>query len=423
MTNESDSISGNVSGRRPPTIELKATEIEQPKAPPDTAKTAARDATGDAAKPGAPDQSSSPEQGAPQKPLEPKPSRQGMVLHAVSAAIGAVAAAAVLLGLWLAGFTFARDVVSSPVALSEAAGPAAANSDIAARLDKIEHALAAPKPETKSDTIAPALTNRLTAVEMQAKMLGDSAVALNHRVDDIAATAQAAQKQSATAESAATDAAAKNAGQSSVQSADLEALTNRIAALETAVKTLSEQVAHPAASADQAARLAVAAQTLQAAVERSAPYDAELKAVRSLGADQSATAPLEAYAAPGVPHAEVLAHELALLVPAMQQASDTSSGDTTFLSKLEANAQRLVRITPVDAPPGDDVTSVLARINIDALHGNIADALNEIASLPDAAKALAADWVKKAQAREAAIAASRHITADAVAALGKSIGQ
>jgi hypothetical protein len=341
-----------------------------------------------------------------------------LALLAISAAIGAVAAAVVLIGLWLAGFTLARDVVTSPTALSEAAGPDAANSEISQRLDKIEHALAAPK----SDTIPPALTNRLTAVEMQAKMLGDSAATLNHRIDDIAATAQAAQKQSASAASAVSD-AAKNAGQGGVQPADLEALASRIAALESAVKTLSEQAAHPTAGTDQAARFAAAAQALQSAVERGAPYEPELKAVQSLGADQSATAPLETYAAGGVPHADVLAHELALLVPALQQATDTSSGDTTFLSKLETNAQRLVRITPVDAPPGDDVTSVLARINIDALRSNIADALNEIASLPDAAKALAADWVKKAQAREAAIAASQRIAADAVVALGKPAAQ
>ncbi len=342
-----------------------------------------------------------------------------MFLHALSAAIGAVAAAVVLLGLWLAGFTLARDVVTSQTEGPQAVVPIVANSAITARLDKIEHALAAPKPDTSA--VPPALANRLTAVEMQAKMLGDSAAALNHRVDDIAATAQVAQKQSASAASAAD--AAKSSGQSGVQPADLDALASRIAALESAVKSLSEQLAHPAASADQAARLAAAAQALQSAVERGAPYEAELKAVQTLGAEQSATAPLETYAATGVPHADVLAHELALLVPGLQQATDNSSGDTTFLSKLEANAQRLVRVTPVDAPPGDDVTSVIARINIDALRGNIADALNEIASLPDSAKAIAADWVKKAQAREAAIAASRRIAADAVAALGKPAGQ
>lgn len=427
MTSESDSTSGSVSGRRPPTIELTATEVGQPKAPPGTANPATKPTTEGAAEAaaktgaqaGAPEQKSSPEQAAPQKPSNPKPAakaQRGLLPHAVSAVIGAGAAAVVLVGLWLAGFTLARDVVTSQTEGPQAVVPIAGNSEISARLDKIERALAAPKPETPA--VPPALANRLTAVEMQAKMLGDSAATLNHRVDDIAATAQAAQKQSTSAASAAAD-VAKNAGQSGVQPADLDALTSRIAALESAVKALSEQVAHPAASADQAARLAAAAQALQSAVERGAPYEAELKAAQSLGADQSATAPLAAYAATGVPHADVLAHELALLVPALQQATDTSSGDTTFLSKLEANAQRLVRVTPVDAPPGNDVTSVIARINIDALRGNIADALNEIASLPDDAKALAADWVKKAQAREAAIAASRRIAADAVAALGK----
>ncbi len=418
MTSESDSTSGSVSGRRPPTIELTATEVGQPKVPPGTANPT----TEGAAKAGAPEQKSSPER-APQKSSDPKlatKTQRGLFLHAVSAVIGAVAAAVVLIGLWLAGFTLARDVVISQTEGPQAVVPIAANSEIAARLDKIEHALAATKPEAPA--VPPALANRLAAVEMQAKMLGDSAAALNHRVDDISATAQAAQKQSTSAASAAAD-AAKNAGQSGAQSADLDALTSRIAALESAVKALSEQVAHPAASADQAARLAAAAQALQSAVERGAAYEAELKAVKSLGADRTATAPLEAYAATGVPHADTLAHELALLVPTLQQATDTSSGDTTFLSKLEANAQRLVRVTPVDAPPGDDVTSVIARINIDALRGNIAGALSEIASLPDNAKALAAGWVKKAQAREAAIAASRHIAADAVAALGKAAAQ
>jgi hypothetical protein len=414
MMSESDSTSGSGSGRPPPTIELTATEVGPPKAPPDTARPSTGDPAEAAGKAGAA------EHPASQNPPGPKPeAKSRLFLHALSAATGAGAAAVVLVGLWLAGFTLARDVVTSQTEGPQAVVPIAANSAITARLDKIEHALSTPKPETPA--VPPALANRLTAVEMQAKMLGDSAAALNHRVDDIAATAQVAQKQSESAASAAD--AAKSSGQSGVQPADLDALASRIAALESAVKSLSEQVAHPAASSDQAARLAAAAQALQNAVERGAPYEAELKAVQSLGADRSATASLETYATTGVPHADVLAHELALLVPGLQQATDNSSGDTTFLGKLEANAQRLVRITPVDAPPGDDVTSVIARINIDALRGNIAGALNEIASLPDSAKAIAADWVKKAQAREAAIAASRRIAADAVAALGKPARQ
>ncbi len=65
----------------------------------------------------------------------------------------------------------------------------------------------------------------------------------------------------------------------------------------------------------------------------------------------------------------------------------------------------------------------IARIDIDAARADIAAALTDIAALPDAAKPLAADWVKKAEARNAAIAASGKIAADALAALSKPAAQ
>jgi len=401
MTGEADSTSGtsgSASGRPPPTIELTATEVE----PSDPA----------AAKPGATAQTGTDAQDAPEKELR---SKFGMpaLAHVISAAIGAVAATLVLLGLWLAGFTLARDAVNSQ--LAESVSPNAANAEISARLDKIEHALQAAKPETAS--VPPALGNRLTAVEMQAKMLGDSAAALNHRVDDIAAAAQGAQQQAASAASAAD--AAKSAGQAGVGRSDLDTLTTRVAALENTVKALSDQIAHPTTGVDQTVRLAVAAQALRTAVETGVPYQAELKAVQALGAAASATAPLKAFAATGVPRAGVLAHELAALVPALREAAEPPSGATTFLDKLKANARKLVDITPAEPPPGNDPAAVITRIDIDADRADIGAALNDIAALPDRLKPLAADWAKTAHAREEAIAASRNISADALAALSK----
>ena len=201
---------------------------------------------------------------------------------------------------------------------------------------------------------------------------------------------------------------------------DLDALAARIAPLESTVKTLADDIKHETATADdRAARLTVAAEALRATVERGAPYPAELAAVKSLGADQSATAPLEPFAAAGVPSAAALAHELESLTPALQQAAEPASSNNSFLGRLENNARRLVQITPVDAPPGDDPASVVTRISVDAEHADIAAALADIAKLPDAAKPLAAAWVEKAQARNAAIAASRKLAADALAALSK----
>ncbi|HEV2624171.1 MAG TPA: hypothetical protein VGV62_03490, partial [Xanthobacteraceae bacterium] len=111
------------------------------------------------------------------------------------------------------------------------------------------------------------------------------------------------------------------------------------------------------------------------------------------------------------------ARELDALIRALQQASEPEPGDATFLGRLKANAEKLVRITPAGAPAGNDPAAVIARIRFDAAHGDIAAALAAIDALPDSAKSLIAAWRKKAAAREAALAASRQIAADALAAL------
>jgi hypothetical protein len=263
----------------------------------------------------------------------------------------------------------------------------------------------------------------VAAAEAQTKALGDSLAALNRRLDEVAVASQSALAQAKTAATAAAD-AAKNAARTDVQHGDIDALGNRIAALESTMKSLVTDVAQRTSSADdRAARLTVAAEALRAAVERGAPYQAELAAVRALGAERNATAPLEPFAADGVPSAAALAHELALLTPSLLQASGAAPSESSFLGRLEAHAQKLVRITPIDAPAGDDPSSVMARINIDAARGDIAAALAGIARLPDSARALGASWVKKAEAREAAIGASRRIAADALAAIGRSAPQ
>jgi hypothetical protein len=387
--------------RRPPTIDLTATEVDAEKpaaAEPGAGEPAATDARPDIG----------------QQTGEPASSRpRSSVKTAVAGiAAGAIAIVAIGAGLWFAGYV-------PPGLLPASQNPQPPNSaaiaDISARLSKIEGAIATQKPSPPPQP-DPSLVSRLAAAEAATKSLSDSLAALTHRVDDAAAAAQNALAQAKSASTAAD--AAKSAAQAGVARSDLDALAARIAPLESTVKTLADDIKHETATADdRAARLTIAAEALRAAVERGTPYQAELAAAKSLGADPSATAPLEPFAAAGVPAARALAHELASLIPALRQAAEPASSDSSFLSRLESNAQRLVRITPVDAPPGGDPASVVTRINVDAAHADIAAALADIAKLPDAAKPLAAAWVEKAQARDAAIAASRQLAADALATL------
>jgi hypothetical protein len=395
--------------RRPPTIDLTATEVdaERPAAAQEPSQEpAAAKAPSDGGQ-----QTGEPARGRPLSPIK------SAVAGIVGGAAGAIAVIAIGAGLWFGGYVPPGLVPASP---SPQPTNNAAIDEISARLNKIEGAVATqqqqkPVPPPQTD---PALVSRLAAAEAATKSLSDSLAALTHRIDDAAAAAQNALAQAKSASTAAD--AAKSAAQTGVARSDLDALAARIAPLESTVKTLADDIKHETATADdRAARLTVAAEALRATVERGAPYQAELAAAKSLGADPSATAPLEAFAAAGVPGAKALAHELASLVPALQQAAEPAASNSSFLGRLENNARRLVVITPVDAPPGDDPASVVTRIDVDAAHADIAAALADIAKLPDAAKPVAAAWVEKAQARNAAIAASRKLAADALAALSK----
>jgi hypothetical protein len=404
MTGEPDSTPR----RRPPTIELTATEVESEKQASTQQSAAAAPNDERADKKNAPGEAA-----AKSSAGDDKLRGIGAVGGAAAGAVATTAImAAIFAGLWIAGVAPSRE----PAAPASAAPPPpSVSNEISAQLSKIEAALAARQPDQ-------ALAERIAATEAQTKSLADALAALNRRVDDVAAAAQNAAAR-ATAAAAAVD-ATKNAAQASVQRGDLDAVSSRIATLERAVQTLSGDVARHASSADdRAARLSVAAEALRAAVERGAPYQDELKTVQTLGADRNATAALEPFAAGGVPDAAALAHELAALTPALLQASGTAPSGDTFLARLENNAQKLVRVTPVDAPAGDDPASLIARISIDAARADIAGALAAIARLPESLRALAAPWVKTVEARNAAIAASRRLAADALAALGKPAAQ
>ena len=124
-----------------------------------------------------------------------------------------------------------------------------------------------------------------------------------------------------------------------------------------------------------------------------APFAAELAQAKSLGADDKALAPLEPFAATGVPTPAALAQELRALLPAMLKASGAQAPAGGFLERLQANAGKLVRIRPVDAPAGDDASAVLARIEIDAANADIAAALADLGKLPDATRAPAQAWI------------------------------
>ena len=115
----------------------------------------------------------------------------------------------------------------------------------------------------------------------------------------------------------------------------------------------------------------------------------------------------------------MLTRELTALVPALAKAVGTPPRDTGVLDRLKANAEKLVRVRPLDDAVGDDPVTVVRRIELRAEQGNLAAAAADIAKLPPPVRELAKQWTARAEGRAAAIDASRRFAASALAALGK----
>src|SRR5262249_31188880 len=150
---------------------------------------------------------------------------------------------------------------------------AAAEANIA----KLETALAAQKNAAPDAS----LVARIAALETTLRSLGE----LPARVEAL----DAAQKKAVAAKS--------------TDPRELAALTARVAALEQAATALDQgAAARPAQSggADHAGRIAFVAVALRNAAERGDPFAQELAAAKAL-APNAALAPLEPYAASGVP--------------------------------------------------------------------------------------------------------------------------
>ncbi|HZO47463.1 MAG TPA: hypothetical protein VFB68_16315 [Xanthobacteraceae bacterium] len=404
---------GQTGGRRPPTIDLKATEVPDETAKADEAASAA-------------------------------PRRHPAIAWLPPdvpwplVAAGAGGAALTLAVLALAGVFSSRDS-GTPVAdtrlarveqqLRElAAKPqpvardARAIDDLSGRVARLETVAATPR----SPITDPALANRIATLEGDLKALAERTGVLGRRNDDIAAAAGEARTRADTA----TAAIAELKGElkkvqapaaPAVNPAEVEALATRVAALERAAKAMEAQLAGRSGGdgADRSLRLVVVASTLNAAVERGAPFAPELAAARGAAPDAKGLAALEPFAKSGVPTAAVLTRELKELIPSVAKAVGTSSRESGILDRLKASAEKVVRVRRIDEAPGDDPVAIVRRIEIRAEQGNLNGVLAEIAKLPEPVRVLTKEWVARAEGRNAAVEASRQFAAGALAAIGK----
>src|SRR6266702_3288674 len=211
------------------------------------------------------------------------------------------------------------------------------------------------------------------------------------------------------------------------------AIVGRIDALEKSVGSLRSDIANLRAQSDKTASALndakstprdaagssdLAAPLLDVAVRHNDPYEAQLSAARSLATKPELLKPLDVFASAGIPTPVALSRELLNIVSKLAPPAETLGSSAGIVERLQAGASKLVRIERTDGV-GNDRGAIVARVTAAALRNDFVEARRELKTLPEADRAPAQAWLDKADARDAALAASRKFADDAMAGLAK----
>ncbi|OJW63253.1 MAG: hypothetical protein BGO65_06895 [Afipia sp. 64-13] len=395
---------GSPSGRRKrpgPTIDLEATEISEP-------------AVSEVSEPAsAPEEATAapPENETPPAAGQPRAgSRVASLL--LSALTGAATAALLVGGAYVGGWLDGPErTVQVPVPDSSA------TQALASRLDRLESNAANAAKAPAAATPDPALTARLAALESAlGKLRGDldKTRAQNDetrtRLEAVAAAPRAVLTPPAPAP-------------------DLSGIEQRLAQLDRATAALKSEI--PSRAASQAGEKAwsrlAAATWLEQAARQGAPFAEALTTAKSLSDDPAALAPLEPFAAQGVPTAKMLSRDLLALLPALAPKADARTKDApapaaasgNILDRLQHSAAGLVRVHRVD-DAASERTALIARVSALAQRDDIVEARRVLMTLPEGERAGLRDWFAKLDAREAALAAAHGFAQAAMASLAQA---
>ncbi|MBN9249518.1 MAG: COG4223 family protein [Mesorhizobium sp.] len=268
---------------------------------------------------------------------------------------------------------------------SQNGGGAAAKVDgLSQSLDQVRADLSALKSAVDASTPADgaelgALNDKVQQVEAAVTALGEAA-----KVEpvDLAPVNEKLSALEASIKSA-TDAATEQSGR-------LTSLEQSFASLST---TVEAQASQPKIA------LAIAASALKSALDRGAPFAAELETFAAIAPDAPQLATLRAYAEKGVPTRAEIAAETDAAANAMIAAGRPVDENAGFVERLMSSAESLVKVRPIGAVEGEGVPETVARMEVAVTQADYERALSEYESLPDAAKAAGAEFAGRLKAR------------------------
>jgi hypothetical protein len=391
--------------REPPTIDLQATEVSETPRETMKAEAAKSEAVQETVKAEEVAQAEQTPEPSPEPAAEPiaKPVSRPISPWAIAPISGAVAATLVIAVGWALGWPTVQAPAPQP--------KAAAIDDLTARIAGLETKAGKPVAD-------PAAAARMEGIEKSLAALRGELAATRAQADKLASAINEAKPAPGGGAGPAVDLSAINA-----RIAEIERATRAQAAeiTQQASKISAAKPADAKPADDVPLRRLVAASLLDVLVRVGDPFVTALAATKSLTPDADALKPLDAFAVRGVPNVNALCRELITIVPKLNPPApdNTATTGTGIVDRLQAGAAKLVRVQRADAT-GDDRGSIVARVTAAGLRNDLAEARRELNTLPAADRAPAQAWLDKADARDAALAASRKLAADAMAALAQA---
>ena len=204
----------------------------------------------------------------------------------------------------------------------------------------------------------------------------------------------------------------------------LAAINPRLAPLEAALASpksqsrATETRSEGPGAANNAAAVAVVAQSVLTALDRGVPFASEIAALENLGAEPSILAPLKPLSSKGTPLSALAAQlkglSSAILKPAVAEPARAQS----WAERIGNSAASLVQVSHAGDANGNDAAGLLAQIDTALAQGKSSAALATWDKLPAAAKTASQDWQQALAARTAAADAASSLLAGAIAGLG-----
>lgn len=193
----------------------------------------------------------------------------------------------------------------------------------------------------------------------------------------------------------------------------VEQQASRLAVLDQSLADVTGKVEEQAGQPKIA--LAIAASALKSALERGAPFKAELETFAAIAPEAPQLAGLRSYAEQGVATRTEIAAQVDAAADAMVAADNPVDDNTGFVQRLMSSAEKLVKVRPIGAVEGAGVPETVARLEAAVTQGDYGKALAEYEALPAPVQAAGADFAAALRARMEAEAQVDALVAETMA--------